>query len=429
MADESIAFTKRRKRSSLLQKYHDDLIAFNDQGLTPAAIARAICNKHNLPENTITGKQVSNRKWCLKEEARLNPVPDKFKRRREHPSDAQGQQYPPGSLETDPIREDGTRLATVVALPGSKIAAGSEPAHHIESETAITINDITGGSTKRHNRRVIKTMAEKTQRLVEFVESLSRTKRESLNNMMDIDSTDDTFPSTYFWILKAVQSYEDLMLSIYECMACFEFGMNAQIRSACQSQSIHLSEVAINMNVISKVLLLLATFQHDANSNVDAIRRSVANVEAYVEQFCPRVGTRTHFNSPQDADAALSHRVLKNRSLAEKYSLEILKQSNHYTAAVTQIDIANGSTPNHHHLPANDIAAAASGSAGALETIRPSTTDAPTPATRQNGSGNSVDYDELLAIEILKQGIMKLALTSAEYCDEFIKMNPPCSSS
>ena len=117
---------------------------------------------------------------------------------------------------------------------------------------------------------------------------------------------------------------------------------------------------------------------------------------------------RTHFNSPEGADdAALNHRMLQNRSLAEKYSLEILKQCNHYIAA--QIDTANGRNRNHLLLPAND-AAAASGGAVALETI--STDDAPTAV-----------------IEILKQGIMNLALTSAEYCDKFIKMNPPLSSS
>ena len=120
--------------------------------------------------------------------------------------------------------------------------------------------------------------------------------------------------------------------------------------------------------------------------------------------------------------------MLQNRLLTEKYSLLLLKQHNASIAA--QIDIANGRNPNHLLLPSND-AAGASGGEGALETTRPSTAGASPTATQYNGSGSidsSVDHDEA-AIEILKQSMMKLALTSAEYCDELIKMNPPCSSS
>ena len=403
MADESIAFTKPRKRSFLLQKYHDDLIAFNDQGLTPAAIARAICNKHNLPENTITGKQVSDRKSYLKKEARLNPVPDKFKRRRVRQiahllrtrQSSDDEDMLASNLDEDmarwlssdhsfdiepvPIIDDE---AAAALRPSSRIAAGSaDPANHIEIETAIGINEMIGTASE---------VAEKAQNLFKLVESLSR--------KLDIDSTEATgAPIMDSEIQAAVTSYSELVLSIEERMMSILSETKEQIKRAFlpDSQSPHyLSAIAINMSVLARAYLLQAIFLN-VNSNDEAIRQSVANVNAYIPNI------RTHFNSPEDAEKALTIRVQQNFDLTQQYSLEIQKQLRGFFA--DQINIANGSIPNHLLPDANN---------GSI-----------------NISSGKIGYNEA-AIDSLKQSIMNLVMTSAKYCDKLIEMNPvPCSSS
>ena len=207
-------------------------------------------------------------------------------------SNPQGrQQYHLGSL--DPVRpirgEGGTRPAT--AAPGSKIAAGSVPAYHSGSETAITINDITDASAKMPNWAVIKTVGGKAERIFQFLESSSRSRGSwnSLNSIMGIKATEDAGASMYFQIQEAViLSYQDLVLSIREGMSSIEFEMNDQINRAARQERLpvsqssqHLTAVAIRMSVIKRVFLLLASFLN-VYSNVDAIRRSVANVNAYM---------------------------------------------------------------------------------------------------------------------------------------------------
>ena len=196
----------------------------------------------------------------------------------------QGQQYHPDNfLEPDPIREDCNRPPN--AARASMISI-SGPAHHIESETAIAINDIIDACMKQY-WGMARPVEEKTQRLFQFVESLSR-RHESLKNMMGIDSTVDTGASMHFEIQAAVQSYSDLVSSIREGMASIEVQMKDQIKRALgqdglpvSQNSQHLRSVAFHMSVISKVFLLLVSFLN-VNSNVDAIRRPEANVEAYL---------------------------------------------------------------------------------------------------------------------------------------------------
>ena len=119
--------------------------------------------------------------------------------------------------------------------------------------------------------------------------------------------------------------------------------------------------------------------------------------------FNSSISGQTHiFNSPEDAEKALTIRVLQNLVLTQQYSLEIQKQLRGFFA--DQINIANGSIPNHLLPDANN---------GSINI----------------SSSGKIGYNEA-AIESLKQSIMNLVMTSAKYCDKLIEMNPvPCSSS
>ena len=233
----------------------------------------------------------------------------------------------------------------------------SDPAHHIESEAAIDIDDIIIGASAVHNYGRFKKVEEKARRLFQSLESLRHIKREDLNNMMDIDPPEYTgAASMYSQIQAAVNSYRGLVLSIYDGMTSIEHEMIAQINRAKSlpvSRRIHLSAVAINMSVVSKLYLVQASFL-SVNSNIDATLRLVTNdVNAYIEAFAPRITARSEVS-----DAALSDRVLKNRLLTEQYSELILNQRIRNIGA--PIDIAT--------LPAI-AAAAALDDAVALETM------------------------------------------------------------
>ena len=169
------------------------------------------------------------------------------------------------------------------------------------------------------------------------------------------------------------------------------------------------------MSVVSKLYLVQASF-FSVNSNIDSTLRLVSNdVNAYIEALGPRITARNEVS-----DEALSVRVLKNCLLTEQYSGLILKQRIPDIGA--PIDIAT--------LPAN-AAAAALDDAVALETIRLSTAgSSPTTTHYHNGSGSinrNADQEVEAVMEILQQAIMNLALASAAYCDEAIKMNPTCT--
>ena len=303
------------------------------------------------------------------------------------PSDPQGQQGHTHAGYLDPvvpIRDDGTltRPTTSEARPGSLNAGSDYPAHHTESEAAITVNDIAGAFTLFV--WTIKTVEEKAQSLFRLVESLHRKCEPLLNNVMGIDSTEDSSASMYAQIQAAMLSYSDLVSSIREGMASIDLEMNAQINRVIHaklptSQSIHLRAVAINLSVMHQVFLLKASFRPNKNSTVDAIRRKV---KAYLQNLCPGETHITHFNSPQVADAAIRDRMQQNRRLTEDYAEVILNRCNLDIAA----QIANTTSINRIH------------------------------------------YYEA-TIEVLKQGTMDLGSTSAIYCGELVQMNPPCSSS